>query len=165
MIPAGKKKPSGAVIRKLHENQGGSTAYAEVIIDSRIQTLVDKLNQILQKEGYNGLYDYEFLVCEDGIYLNEINFRQSGNGYALINWGQPSPLFWAMSVLGKDYVTSSIKEGKRHVDDVGELISVKHGKLSIFRFLGEIIRAHNCSVLNIRDIPGTIGYYKALLKK
>lgn len=165
VIPAGNKKPTGVVIRKIHENHGGSTAYAEVIRNADILYMVDKLNRILQQEGYTGLYDYEFLVCEDGIFLNEINFRQSGNGYALVNWGQPSPLFWALSVLGKDYNAINIKEGKRHVDDVGELIRVKHRKLSVFLFFAEIIRTHNCAVLNIYDLPGTIGYYKSILRK
>ena len=162
-IPKGTGSYSGAIIQKIHENNGGSTAFAKFVDDPELNSEVDKLCSLLQKEGYNGLYDFEYLVCEDGVYLNEINFRQSGNEYATVNLGHPSPLLWAYSMLGIDSTTAKNLVGKYHMDDVGELIAVKHRTLSFRGFFMDLIKSRNCSVLNFRDIPGTISYYKSLL--
>jgi predicted ATP-grasp superfamily ATP-dependent carboligase len=162
-IPQGDAEPQGLIIRKIHENHGGSTAFAQIIKDESIDSEVKKISSLLQSDGYNGLYDYEFFICEDGIYLNEINFRQSGNGYVTVNLGCPSPVDWACSHI--NIPTESIRDfsGQYHMDDVGELIAVRHRELKVWTFVRELLQSHNCAVLNLHDIKGTISYYKSLI--
>ena len=93
----------GYIVKKLRETPPpaqGSTLYAQFISESLIKDAVDLvLNKLIQC-GYSGLYDIEMIICDDGIYLNEINFRYSGCGFGCARGSASIPYRWCLAVAG-----------------------------------------------------------------
>lgn len=121
-----KHKYYGGVIKKIKEyppKGGGSLTLAKFIHDEELLGKVDFVIGKLYEEGYRGMYDIEFLICDKKVYLNEINFRHSGNGYALIKNGIKAPFIWYNSVIGNNINGESckiIKKDAYHMDELGE---------------------------------------------
>lgn len=156
----------GGLVRKLHESINGSTIYARCIEDEEADALTRKICQLLWSQGYRGLYDFELLVCSDGVYLNEINFRNSGNGYALAANGIPAALIWCNSVLGIDNsrYNETLEVGSCHINDFYEIIHVKQLRISLWRAFCNIFTAKGRAVWDWRDLPGSMAFYGRWLK-
>ena len=158
------EKPNyrGGLIRKIHESENGSTVYAETI---EYNEFSEKVCNMLWEDGYRGLYDFEILVCEDGLYLNEINFRNSGNGYALEAHGIPAALIWCNSVLGisNSLFAVSMKPGRRHINDYFEIVNIKRLKLGLFEVIRNIVSAHGRAIWDWHDLRGSVAFYKPLI--
>ena len=111
------------------------------------------------------MYDFELFVCEDGVYLNEINFRASGNGYALYDNGIPAALIWCNSMLGlsnKQYATS-MKAGSRHINDYFEIRNAKRLHTGLFGALKNIADAKSRAVWDWNDLFGSSAFYISFL--
>ena len=152
------KKNYGRIIKKIRENPpkgGGSLTFAQFIIDAEIQKQVNIVIDKLIREGYNGQYDIEFFKCENGIYLNEINFRHSGNGYALIKSKIPAPYIWYLTAKGvetKIKFKQKIRKTFYFIDDFNELASLKKKYINFFTFIKDFICANAHSILSISDL-------------
>ncbi len=167
-IVQNRNKYYGGIVRKLREfppNGGGSLTYAKFIQDKRINELLKKIQDMLWKEKYSGLYDIELLVCKNGIYLNEINFRHSGNGYALIKNGIPAPYIWYIAAVGKETCSfpRTVNKETFHMDEINEVTHLKANNVSIFKFLWSVLHTKAFSVFSFKDIPGTFAFYYPFL--
>lgn len=70
---------------------GASLSFARFIeVDGRYKEIISLLKNI----GYDGLFDIEVFVVGESLYLNEINFRNSGNAWAIVNVGINAPVIW-----------------------------------------------------------------------
>lgn len=70
---------------------GASLSFAQFIeVDGRYKEIISLLKNI----GYDGLFDIEVFVVGESLYLNEINFRNSGNAWAIVNVGINAPVIW-----------------------------------------------------------------------
>ena len=127
------------------------------INDKRINDAVDNVIKKLKKENYQGLYDIEFLVQNDTIYLNEINFRNSGNMYALIKSGILAPYILYLYFNNKKYQNNSKGKLICFVDDYNELITLKKRYISFFTFIHDFFIAKAHSTFDIFDI-GVFNY-------
>lgn len=77
----------------------GTNCFSQIITDKAI---IDKCRQVitkLQQCGFYGLYDLELLVIEGEVYLNEVNFRNSGDDYMVMSQKFYYPLAWFSDVL------------------------------------------------------------------
>ena len=64
--------------------------------------LQSKLQTMMSRIGYEGIYEIELLEGEDEqLYFLEINFRNSTWSYAATKAGMPLPVLWAKSMLEK----------------------------------------------------------------
>lgn len=62
--------------------------------------LSKKLNILLEKIGFEGIYSIEFIIDKNGTFwFSEINFRNSTWSYAATVLQMPLPLLWALSIL------------------------------------------------------------------
>lgn len=62
--------------------------------------LLSKVNLMFSKIKYEGIFDLEFLLCEDNkLYFLEINFRNSAFIYAPQSVGANLPVLWANAML------------------------------------------------------------------
>ena len=165
-----KRLCAGGTICKTREfppQGGGSLTYARFVDEEAVNILRDRVLAILYESGYRGQYDIEFLVCEDGVYLNEINFRHSGNGYALVQNGVFAPYIWCADALGVEIVgklKTTVRTGKYHMDELSDLRHVKSHRITIWKWLRDCIQTSAFSKLDIRDLPGTMAYYKPYMK-
>jgi len=165
-----RQKCAGGTIRKVREfppRGGGSLTYARFIDVEEVNALRDKVLDILYDLGYRGQYDVEFLVCREGVYLNEINFRHSGNGYALVQNGVHAPYIWAAYAAGKKLtgnIKTRVKTGKYHMDELPDLMHLRENHVSLATWLGDCFRTSAFSKWDLWDLKGTFAYYAPLLK-
>lgn len=61
---------------------GGSVSYHEFIDDAILHGKAKALLSKIRNSGYVGNIDIELFIIGDDIYLNEVNFRNSGDVYA-----------------------------------------------------------------------------------
>ena len=162
---------AGGYIKKIREypvHGGGSLTKAQFIYEKTVDSLNLKVINILYEKGYRGQYDIEFLVCEDGVYLNEINFRHSGNGYGLIQNGVNAPYYWCLDSLGiplpKDSVIS-VDIGKIQMDDISDLRHRKEFRMGMWAWINEFLKADAHSIVDTKDLSGTASFFFDILKR
>ena len=145
----------GGIIKKDRENPpqgGGSLTFAHFINDENINRTVSSVIQMLYDEGYRGLYDIEFLVGEDDIYLNEINFRNSGNNYALQKYGIDAPYIYYLNLAKKEMYNISIKKKSMYfMDELNEIMLWRRKHISIFDFIKDFLKASAYAKLDYKD--------------
>lgn len=158
----------GGVVRKIREyprRGGGSTGYAQFLTKMVPSYLMaQKVTRILYNEGYRGMFDIELLVCKDDIYLNEVNFRHSGNGYALVENGLLAPLYWCMDVAGVPIPADSkffIADASYHMDELNDVKCIKAYNISLFSFLKNVVRSKAFAIWSISDLSGSMAFYKS----
>ena len=162
---------AGGMIEKIREfppGGGGSLTYAKFIDEPSVCILRDKILDWLFKSGYRGQYDVELFVCEEGVYLNEINFRHSGNGYALVKNGVYAPYIWCVSVAGADIgkkMKFRVKTGKHHMDEIVDLQQIKCGNISVVKWIRDCFRTSAFAKWDMADIKCTMAYYMPLIKR
>ena len=61
----------------------GSVSFGEVIPYNYFSKKIINIEKLLIELNYNGLFDIEIFVRGSDVFLNEINFRNSGNSYVL----------------------------------------------------------------------------------
>lgn len=140
---------------------GGSVTYGKFITDTTILEHVYKVADIIKRDGYIGQYDIEFLVCEDGIYLNEINFRHSGNGFALIDNGISAPFYYCLSCLKHAAVPKGKKEPENGKTMMYEIDFLKHRKaynLSMWKWMKLFFTCSSYSMISRSDFSGSLAF-------
>lgn len=161
---------AGGSIRKVREfppRGGGSLTYAQFIDEEAVNTLRDRILNILYELGYRGQYDIEFLVCSEGVYLNEINFRHSGNGYGLIQNGVYAPYIWvadAAGVIIPKTLRTQVKTGKYHMDELSDFYHLKHNHVSYLTWFCDCLRTSAFAKLDFSDLKGSFVYYVPVFK-
>jgi hypothetical protein len=162
-------KEIGGAVRKVREwpsTGGGSLTFAQFIDNNELNNLKNRVLNILYQQGYRGQYDIEFLVCEEKIYLNEINFRHSGNGYGLIENGVSAPYIWCLDCIGdplpKD-TKINVTAGICHMDEISDFSHRKGNHLTLQDWLQDVQKTTAFAVFDVKDLSGTWGFYKAKL--
>lgn len=81
----------------------GTNSFSQIIIDKEVIEKCQKIVKCLNQIGFYGLYDIELFVLPltNEIYLNEINFRNSGDVYMGLNQKFNYPYIWVRDVLGE----------------------------------------------------------------
>lgn len=162
---------SGGIIKKINEfppQGGGSLSFAQFTDDKILQMRVHEVLEILYKKGYRGAYDIEFFVCDNEIYLNEMNFRHSGNGYALIQNKVYAPFYWCIDAAGLPlsnnwkYIAES---GKYNMDEILHLRLLKRKIISKQEFLQALLKTNAFARIDIRDLCGTYGFFRKLISE
>lgn len=158
---------AGGSVRKIRD-YGGSTTKAQFITEKCVDDLNTKVVNVLYEMGYRGQCDMEYLVCENGVYLNEINFRHSGNGYALIQNGVNAPYYWCLDALGLPLpkeAAVSVETGKTQMDDISDLRHRKEFGIGLSAWMGEFLKTDAHSIVDIKDMPGTAAFFLAIVKR
>ena len=160
----------GGVIKKIRENPpngGGSLTFAKFIDDVDINKKVNAVLCKLIVDKYNGMYDIEFLACKGKVYLNEINYRHSGNGYALIKSGMESPYIWYIRNKCIE-IPQNVGTKNRKIyflDDFNEFSLYRKKYISLFNFIADFFKSRAHSIIAINDIGVLLFKIKEILKK
>ncbi len=161
---------AGGTIRKMREfppRGGGSLTFARFIDVESVNAIRDRVLDLLYELGYRGQYDIEFLVCDEGVYLNEINFRHSGNGYGLVQNGVYAPYIWAADAIGIKLSTKtkiSVKTGKYHMDELSDFFHLKANNVTYFTWMRDCLKTSAFSKWDISDPKAAFVYYKPTIK-
>lgn len=162
----------GGIERKIRETipgGGGSTSLGQFIDNQEIINRINKIIKQLQTDGYRGFYDIEFFECGSDIYLNEINYRHSGSGFALIDNGINCPYIYYLDCIGNsNFDNLKLKHPHGYFFcDLGEMhLLLKYHTINIFQFIGDFFKSYTHSIFHISDMKVIIiQLYKKLKKQ
>jgi predicted ATP-grasp superfamily ATP-dependent carboligase len=164
-IEENKYQYHGAVIKKIREfpKNGGSATLAKFIEDEKLVEFAKNIILKLRNDGYRGMYDIECLVCDDRIYLNEINFRHSGNGYALIQNGINAPFIGYLDVIDerKDDEYKLNNPGGYLVNEYGEWSLFKTKNISLREMISDYRKVFAYSIWDKKDMWVAVFFIKS----
>lgn len=163
---------------KIREQLESATSFMRIVADvNDAEDTIDKdynnlyqTNKIVLKSliesGYSGQFDIDYLIYHGSVYLNEINFRHSGNGYVLLAKGVNTPYIWALSALGVDVNAYLQMKNKRCEYAMAEIydkmyIKKRTGRktISLAQWVYDIWRTDAFAVFNRKDMSATMRIY------
>lgn len=141
----------------------GTNSFSEIITDEHI---IEKCKQVvfaLQKIDFYGLYDIELFVKGDEIWLNEINFRNSGDVYMAINQGFFYPLVWVNDALGytNDFKSTHPTKKTFAMTELADIRNVFAGRVSLFNWIKDFRKTSDFAVIFKGDMKPF--FYKLLV--
>jgi len=147
-------EPITLVLKKIHmfPASGGSTSYARNMIT--IPMGISEVIRILQREGYQGLYDIEFFYVDGHFMLNEINFRNSAVNYAMTSHGIDTAYQWYLYCNGRDITEMKKKplKVKYNFTIYLQLCLLQKKQIGFGTFLKELVKASSYSMFAWDDI-------------
>ena len=99
----------------------------------------------------------------DLLYLNEINFRNSGNGWAIVNCGINAPVIWIKDRLGERINCSQkhyIDDNSFFMNETADLRNVMKKRVNIFRWGIDLFRTKSFNKFWKKDIKGSLVWYR-----
>ena len=142
------------LLKKIHiyPTVGGSMSYAQNMVS--IPREVSHVVEILQEEGYTGLYDIEFFYTDGHYVLNEINFRNSGVNYVLLSHGINTAYQWYLHCNGDDIakMEKRARKKKYNFEIYRELCLLQKKEISFFMFIKEFLSASSYSMFARDDM-------------
>jgi len=156
-------------------NKKGTNCFSRIIVDELRIKECKRIISKLQQLGFYGLYDIELLVVNGEIYLNEINFRNSGDDYMVMSQDYMYPLIWM-----NDYLGISNKGVSDHMFKATYAMTfwydyqhVKHGEISFKEWLKDVRKTSDFALYYKGDMKPVLAYYyycfikkmKRILKK
>lgn len=118
--------------------------------------------EFLKKIGYNGLFDFEMFAVGNDFILNEINFRNSGNSWALIQNGLNAPAIWVDDVYGVSCLktdTVFARPDCYFMNETSDIHYVLDKKISFGNWLYQLNRVSAFNKFDKNDIRGTLPWY------
>lgn len=116
---------------------------------------LSKINNLMQKVGYSGLFSAEFLQDEKGEYFMEVNFRNDGNAYVVTQAGVNLPYLWVYFCCEGKLPTNepiAIKKETFFMPELQDIRNVLHGKLSLSTFIRDWLKTKAHAVFDLKDL-------------
>ena len=141
----------------------GEYAYALTATNFKNDKLQAIITSMMTEIGYEGIYEFELLLGEDGkYYFLEVNLRNSGWSYASTVAGMPLPILWAKSMTNgyiKPNDIKKIKKGFIFIDDFNDFKARVGGKkISFLGWIKEYVKADCKLTLGRHDIKPMFSY-------
>ena len=129
--------------------------------------IIDKMNKLFEKIGFEGIFEIEFLLGDDNKkYFLEINFRQTAWNYASTVAGMPLPVIWSKSMIDNNY----LKDCYRKYNAFNAIlefpdfnIRVKKQKMNIFKWFLDFFNSKCKYNFNIKDNKPFISLTKHII--
>ncbi|MBZ9636625.1 ATP-grasp domain-containing protein [Clostridium sp. FP1] len=133
---------------------GGTNCYSSFVIDQGIRNECIKIVEVLRYIGFRGTYDIELFNVKGKIYLNEINFRNSGNGHCSVFQEMYYPYIWCLDAAGL-----RIPNFKKYADKAGYVMTevtdfrhVIYGHLGFKNWLADLHKTNCFMLFDKRDM-------------
>lgn len=138
IIPAFIKK--SIIGKDIHR---GVTISGEVVSISHFpESIIDTLKRFVIEMAYEGIFDIELFLTDNGFYFNEMNLRYGAAGYSLTRAGINLPALYVISCANQQIVlpTSLQRDGLTFVSDkaaLDYLVSRQIGYRTYRKLVGE----------------------------
>lgn len=146
-------------IRYSPVGDGASLSFAEFIpVSEEILGYV----RVLKDIGYDGLFDIELFAVGNDLYLNEINFRNSGNTWSIVKNGINAPYIWVQDAIGEKIHSTekTIQEKLYFMNETADFKNVLLGKIDVLSWVRDLTRTSAFNKFWLHDIRGSIAWYK-----
>lgn len=148
---------------------GGSSSFLEISNDKMVYTFYKRIIKMFKNIGYDGVFDVEAFLIKDKMYLNEINWRNSGTSYSILSSEVYYPLIWYYWVIDSRQADKMKKicndESIYSMDEALDLRHVICRNISFKQWNEGRKNAKAFSVWNIHDLKPTIIQYMHLIKE
>lgn len=122
--------------------------------------LKKSLDGMMKEIGFEGIFDAEFLVADDGtLWFLEINFRNTTWSYASACAGMPLATIWAKSMLEGRIIEGAYKKAKPFkamVEPIDYNLRVQRGSIGKFKWLCEMLSCKCKDYINLRDLKPSL---------
>lgn len=163
-------KPSYIISENIREWPviGGTNSFFKVIEDNGIHSICKRILSALQKENYFGMFDIELFQVKDNIYVNEINWRNSGNSFFALGTNVHWAVIWYLQTIGKD--TSYLKHTTTDaiqcaMNEATDLRHVLFNGLPFSVWLKDLKRTQSFALWYKKDLRPTVCQYFYLIKE
>lgn len=139
------------VIRRWPES-GGCGSFSKLVCDKDILDKCSSIINEISNYGYKGLIDVETFYVDGDIYLNEINWRNSGGGFRAINEKFYYAFWWFKALFTKAKLPLWVPSKKSY--SMVEYADVRHiikKTTTLFQWIKDVVKVHNYALFNISD--------------
>lgn len=115
----------------------GSVSCHEFIIEKEYKDVAESILKKIMDYGYNGNIDIELFMVKGEIYLNEVNFRNSGDVYACFYNKLYYSLIWYLDIIGRDVsnMNMTYDNTKYAMNETTDFRHVVYGTLKLKQWL------------------------------
>lgn len=128
---------------------------------------IKKIVEMLKKLKYDGLFDIEIFIKGNDIYLNEINFRNSGNTFAYCYDDIYIVYLWTLMALGEDIARErqAISESFSFIDERLEAKQLLDKNISLREYFRTKLAARARLLHYKKDIRPSIYKYAYAIRR
>lgn len=148
---------------------GGSSSCLQVTAKERVVEFYDTVRKTLRRIGYDGIFDVEAFDVNGKIYLNEINWRNSGTAYFCMGTNVHYLVLWyywkTNQQPSKKLNLTCTDENIYSIDESLDLRHVVCKKVTLKRWLQDAKKARVFAIWCGCDLKPTIAEYMHLVKE
>lgn len=145
----------------------GSVSCHEFIVEPAMKRQAEEILQKLKAGGYVGNVDIEILSIKGKLYLNEVNFRNSGDVYALFKDKVYYPYYSYLDMIGQD-ISGYNMEYTNDSYAMNETTDIRHaltGGISLFTWLKFLLNSEDKAYWFKGDMKPALYKYKYFVAK
>lgn len=141
---------------------GGSVCCHEFILNENLHRQAKNILQKIQNYGLVGNFDIEIIYKDGIIFLNEINFRNSGDVYACFHNKLYYSYYSYLDMIGvNDFkMNLNYKADFYAMCEDRDIMWVKGKMISLKKWLKYFLKTKDFAYFSWSDIPGSYAYYK-----
>ena len=148
---------------------GGSSSCLQVTSENNVQEFFDEVRNAFGQVGYDGIFDVEALRVGEKIYLNEINWRNSGTIYPVFGSKVYYPVNWyywkTENQSPENFIRTCLDDTVYTMDESLDLRHVACGNITLRQWLNDKKKARAFAIWNATDLKPTMVQYFHLLKE
>ena len=148
---------------------GGSSSCLQVTSENNVQEFFDEVRNAFGQVGYDGIFDVEALRVGEKIYLNEINWRNSGTIYSVFGSKVYYPVNWyywkTENQSPENFIRTCLDDTVYTMDESLDLRHVACGNITLRQWLNDKKKARAFAIWDATDLKPTMVQYFHLLKE
>jgi len=144
---------------------GGSVCCHEFIMDENKRREAKKILHKIKKYGYVGNIDIELFSINGEYYLNEVNFRNSGDVYACIPNKLFYPFYHYLDITGQSTDGISLEYTNKYyaMNEISDLRYVRSHIMPLYKWMGYLLKCRGFAYYDKSDVmPAIVRNHLAL---
>lgn len=139
---------------------GGTNSCSFIITDSNINAKCRGIIEKVQQNGFYGLFDIELFMVNGEIYLNEINYRNSGDVYMGIQQKYYYPYAWYLDCLGKQVeIAGAPRQSVTAMTECADFRNVLKGNIAMHKWINEFVNTQDYALKFKGDMKPAVNRY------
>lgn len=148
---------------------GGSSSCLQVTNQKNVSDFFESVRYAFQQITYDGFYDVDVLQVNGKLYLNEVNWRNSGTIYSVLGSKVYYPVNWyywkTKNQSPENFTQSCLDETVYTIDESLDLRHVACGNITLKRWLRDKKKSKAFALWYTPDMRPAIAQYLHLLKE
>lgn len=148
---------------------GGSSSCLQVTNQKNVSDFFESVRYAFQQITYDGFYDVDVLQVNGKLYLNEVNWRNSGTIYSVLGSKVYYPVNWyywkTKNQSPENFIQSCLDETVYTIDESLDLRHVACGNITLKQWLRDKKKSKAFALWYTLDMRPAIAQYLHLLKE